>query len=558
MFRIALRFSVLLLLLGESFLEASAKQPAPSLVSAHSVKCPVRRMAPSEAEVAYARERFDEAVRLFREEAKGAGAEADRAHDGLIRALLHARKFSEAEADATAWNKADPKNAWSRIALAEVQWRRGKVGEGLDSIVAAAALDPCNSQMHADYARVQAMSGLMASAKRNLDIAHSLEPESPAITDDWVRFQPRAVQLANLITYVAGHQDLSDEERKSLESQKKALSAPTGSRCELVGPVQSTSLPYRGIQDGPRAPVHWGLDVGFNGKSRRLEIDTGAHGLLLTHSAAAALHLVPISQGKTSGIGDEGEVNSFTAMVESIRIGGLEFHNCNVEVLGKTITTMQAREGLIGGDVFANFLLTLDFPGRVLKLDPLPKRAGESVAADTPSLATGAEAGDEVPTDRYIDPTMKTWTKVFRAGHDLILPMQLNDGPWRLFIVDTGSGLNLISNEAAREVAKVSNGSAIQLYGISGEVKKLSTTGPLTLTFANLKQPASGMTAMDTSRLGDEAGVEIAGFLGAPTLHQLTVQIDYRDNLVHFSYDPNRIQHCSATSLSGVSFADCY
>lgn len=89
-------------------------------------------------------------------------------------------------------------------------------------------------------------------------------------------------------------------------------------------------------------------------------------------------------------------------------------------------------------------------------------------------------------------------------------------------------------------------------------MKKLSTTGPLTLTFANLKQPASGMTAMDTSHLGEEAGVEIAGFLGAPTLHQLTVQIDYRDNLVHFSYDPNRIQHCSATSLSGISMADCY
>lgn len=466
MFRIALRFGSLLLLLGETFLAASAQQPAPSPASAHSMQCTVRRKAPSEAEVAYARDRFDEAVRLFREEAKGAGAEADRAHDGLIHALLHARKLVEAEADATAWNKADPKNVWSRSALAEVQWRRGKVGEGLDSIVAASAIDPCNPQVHADYARVQAMSGLMASAKHNFDVAHSLEPESPAITADWVRFQPRAVQLANLVTYMAGHQDLSDEERKSLESQKKDLSAPTGSRCELVGPVQSTTLPYRRIQDGPRAPVQWGLDVAFNGKSRRMEIDTGAHGLLLTRSAATALHLVPISQGKTSGIGDEGQVDSFTATVESIKIGGLQFHNCDVEVLGKTVTTMQARDGLIGGDVFASFLLTLDFPGRVLKLDPLPKRPGGNAAADAPSLATGAEASDDVTTDRYIDPTMKTWTKVFRAGHDLILPMQLNDGPWRLFIVDTGSSLNLISNEAARAVAKVSNGSALQLYGI--------------------------------------------------------------------------------------------
>ena len=37
-------------------------------------------------------------------------------------------------------------------------------------------------------------------------------------------------------------------------------------------------------------------------------------------------------------------------------------------------------------------------------------------------------------------------------------------------------------------------------------------------------------------------------------LHQLTVQIDYRDDLVHFTYDPKRIQHC----VAGLELADCY
>jgi hypothetical protein len=34
--------------------------------------------------------------------------------------------------------------------------------------------------------------------------------------------------------------------------------------------------------------------------------------------------------------------------------------------------------------------------------------------------------------------------------------------------------------------------------------------------------------------------MEISGFLGANTLDQLTIHIDYRDGLVKFDYDPNR------------------
>jgi len=62
------------------------------------------------------------------------------------------------------------------------------------------------------------------------------------------------------------------------------------------------------------------------------------------------------------------------------------------------------------------------------------------------------------------------------------------------------------------------------------------------------------MISIDTTHLAGPAGVEISGLIGAPTLHQLTFSIDYRDNLVHFSYDPKRIAHC----VNNVTIADCY
>ena len=552
-------FVVLLLSAGGLLSGAFAQQNASATASAakqSSIRCTVRQSAITEAEKAFARDHYAEAVVLFRAQMKDGSPDPDRAHDGLIRSLIRTGKLSEAEADATAWNKAEPKNSWSAVALGQALWRRGKVVEALSTIQMAAALDQCNPQARVEFARILAMSGMKASAKRNIDIAHTLDPNDPTITDAWVGFQPRAIQLNNLTAYLKQRDDFSDVERKYFEHERQRLSEPPVSRCQLASSIGSTSIPFRGIQDGPASPVYWGLDVAFNGKTRRLEIDTGAHGLLLTRSAASALHLVPDTRLTTGGIGDEGDVDSFIANVENIRIGTLEFHNCDVRELGKNVKTMQAKDGLIGGDVFASFLLTLDFPGRLLKLDPLPAVAGASKGSDAPTLDTGVAADDEAPKDRTIDASMKNWTKVFRSGHDLILPVQLNDGPMRLFIVDTGSSLNLISHQTAREVAKVSNGSEIQLYGISGEVKKLYTTGPLTLAFAGLKQPASGMTAMDTSRSGEETGVEIAGFLGAPTLHQLTVQIDYRDDLMNFSYDPKRIQHCMGSA--GMQMADCY
>ncbi len=516
-----------------------------------------RRTAPmSPGDIAFARHDLPKAESLLAEESKAPGAEGDRAHNALIRALLRDSKFDQAWQNAQAWASADPKSSWAEISVAEVRWRKGEVSESVEAIVAAAKLDNCNPRIDTDYAELLVFSGLQASAKKHLDRAHLLDPIDDDISGDWMELQPRSVKLASLTAYLAQSDFLTPEDRRSLQQWKERLSEPpSAQRCHLVSSVTSTSIPYRAMQNGPRAPTFWGLDVSFNSKPRRLEIDTGAHGLLLTKSAASALHLEVQDKGKSWGIGDDGAVTSHISRVKDIRIGALEFADCDVEILEKNPDGLTAEDGLIGGDVFSDFLLTLDFPGRVLKLDPLPATPGAGTEAL--SLTTGATAPDTQDTpvrDRYIDPSMKDWTKVFHSGHHLIMPVMLNDSPQRLFIVDTGAQLNLVSYQMAKQVAKVSKGSDIDLMGISGHVKQTYTTGPLNLTFAGMRQTTPGLIGMDTSALGQSMGVEIAGFLGAPILHQLTMQIDYRDDLMHFSFDPKRLQRC----MPGVQVADCF
>lgn len=530
-------------------------------LSAHAITCSVRTSPRSPGDIEMSHRHYDKAESLYAQESQAAsqstppGAAADRLHVALIRAQLRESKIPDAEKDAVAWSTAQPKNAWALAALAEVQWREGKSNEAIKTAEAAQAADFCNPEAHAIIATIFRMGGLYASANREITFAHQFDPVDDDIRSAWIRLQPRAAQLTELTRYLDRSTSLPDDDRKSLERWKDRLSQPSASGCHLATPVTSASIPFRAIQDRSNSPTYWGLDVSFNGKHRTLEIDTGASGLVLTKSAANALHLQPERQFKAGGIGDEGDVDSFVAKVDSIRIGSLEFQDCDVQVLGKNPTGMSGQDGLIGGDVFSSFLFTLDFPGHILKLDQLPTRPGDSAATGGAALDTGVSIASDAPRDAYRDPSMKDWDRVWRSGHDLIIPVQLKqNGPWKLFLLDTGSAMDLISPDAAREVSKVSNGSWINVSGVSGEVKKTWTTGPMTLHFSNLGAPSNGLLAIDTSRLGKSTGVEISGLIGAPTLHQLTVSIDYRDNLVHFAYDPKRLRRC----IDNFNIPDCY
>jgi predicted aspartyl protease len=302
--------------------------------------------------------------------------------------------------------------------------------------------------------------------------------------------------------------------------------------------VDTAKVTLVAIMDGGYPTGEVGLDVSFNGKRRRLEVDTGASGLVLSKSAASGLGIVREDKIESAGVGDKGNVATSTAHVASVKIGKLEFRNCEVDILEKG--SALDIDGLIGGDVFRKFLLTLDYPNKELRLEPLPKRPDEA-KPEMESLNT--EGGDDEEADvhdRYIAPEMKDWTNVYRFGHELLLPVRIGESKAKLFLVDTGADSMLISPDAAREVTKVKNNYDDHISGISGEVKKVYETGKFKIEFAHLYQKVDSMTSIDTTKLSHVTGIEVSGFMGAPILQRLTIHIDYRDDLIKFDYDPKK------------------
>ena len=195
---------------------------------------------------------------------------------------------------------------------------------------------------------------------------------------------------------------------------------------------------------------------------------------------------------------------------------------------------------------------------RKLLLAPLPRRPDDTdpvsptletvrnqsddddATAPAETSASATKAAPRGPRDRYVAPEMKDWTRVYRIGHNLLIPASLNNAKQRIFILDTGSFSTTISPEVAREVTKVHADSNVRVQGLSGSVDKVYTADNITFQFANVSQKVQDVVAFATPSISKYLNMEISGFIGFTALAQMTIGIDYRDGLIKFSYDPNR------------------
>jgi predicted aspartyl protease len=525
--------------------------------SLFAVSCSVvKHPAPSLADMALLGAEYEEAAVLYRGGLRSHPGDAQLT-TGLVHALLHQEKIQDA-ADAVKASLAVAPNSAALITLrGEVELRQGTPWIATETALEAFKLDPCNPRTRLLVADLDHISSLFASSRRELNIAHQLDPDDPEIRREWIHTLTLQEKIAETEAYLAAPRGDDEEDlfrwRLYLANLKKMASEPHKA-CHLVSPAASTEIPFVEFRRDATHIAAFGLEAKLNGRSARLEIDTGADGLVISHSVAEHAHLKAFSQTQMSGVGDQADKVGYTAYADSIRVGNLEFQDCAVRVLDSK-SGLDEVDGLIGMDVFAHFLVTLDFPMRKLLLGPLPPRPGETAVA-APSLKTSDEDRDDAaapaqngaaqkssahgPYDRYIAPEMKSYTPVYRVGHLLMLPAALNGLKLKLFALDTGSMATTISPGAAREVTKVRSSFGFNVKGINGKVENVYAADEVTFTFAHVSQKVQSVVSIDTSRISKDTGMEVSGFLGANTLDQLTIHIDYRDGLVKFDYDPNR------------------
>lgn len=507
---------------------------------------------PTEADTALHSGKFEDAAKLYQ-------AAADKSPDsaakvGLVRSLLGQGKLAEALDLANKYSAAAPNDAALADAVGEARFRRGEIDEAAIAFNKAQHLDVCLPAVHADIARYQTLAGNFLAAQKQIDLAHQFSPDDPSITAQWQQAHARPATPQQVIAHLteqANRADATPEQKKLAESRIKLMQARNNGDCEAVEPKESVKMPMLPIQhpngelsDNEVSKV--GLDLEFNGKRLRLMVDTGASGLVLNRASTGRLGLTPEAETSVYGFGDQGSTKTEVAHVDTVRVGGMEFHNCEVEVVDRQID--ETTDGLIGPDVFARWVVTIDIPSRELRLSPLPKRPGDEASNEPLKLDLHGAIGytpnsADGPHDRYIAPEMQTWTRIYRRNHDLIVPVKVNDLPTRLFIMDTGAWTDNLNMDTAKMLGRLTT-DAVETRGLSGYVKHnyvLET--PTMLAFAGVKQEVRGISVLDIGGTTRNVGVEISGFLGFKTLREFIISIDYRDNLVKITYDPSKGFH---------------
>lgn len=466
------------------------------------------------------------------------GAQAPLAFVGLARAYLKDKKTEAAYAAVARAVELAPDSPDAQIALGEMNFRQGKIGEAENLFVKVINGGSKNARAFLDLAEVSAAASLNRRAKRLIDTAHSLDPSDPDVARFWMETLPPADQTMALRDYLSRETDDDPETRRALGRELTALEEnPAGSahQCRIVSKVTSTETELRNLLMDSTHLRGFGLDVKLNGVSSRQMLDTGSGGILVSHKIAEKAGLKRATETEILGFGDRGAAGGYVAYADSIQVGGLEFKDCPVEVMDKG--SAAGEEGLIGADVFEKFLIDLDFSDGKLRLNPLPPIPGEPESEL--SLQAAADAAPHF-YDRYISPEMKSYSPVFRFDHMLLIPTALNASVEKLFLIDSGSLTSVISPSAAREVTKVSADSDTEVYGLNGRVKKVYESGELTLTFGHLRQKNLDMVSLDMKTISDSIGTEVSGTLGFAMLRMLDIKIDYRDGLVHFDFDPKR------------------
>jgi gag-polyprotein putative aspartyl protease/Aspartyl protease len=386
------------------------------------------------------------------------------------------------------------------------------------------AMDGNSARGTFGMARMMDMVSMHKSAKAAFAKAHELDPRDGEINAHWANSLAIAQRLEVAKQHTGNQAGQDSEETKYLTARAAKKSWVLASE---IKPTDIKMLKYgkeqTGVNDINRGPLTlakgYGLEVKFNDRATSvLLLDTGAGGITIGRKLAERAGVVKIADSYFGGIGDQGAVQSYLGWVDKIKIGDVEFHDCIVDVSSKTDVNDEA--GLIGADVFQKFLVTLNFRDWKLSLAPLPNN---SAAADD----------DEMAQDRYIAPEMQSFTKFYRFGHDIVVPVVVSDKTTANFILDTGDDLNVISPKLAAQVTKASAQGNMHMKGVSGTVQNVMTGDKVILQFAKMRIESHDLPVFSMDSVSAYDGTEISGFIGIRTLTQMKMTIDYRDGLIN-------------------------
>ena len=275
---------------------------------------------------------------------------------------------------------------------------------------------------------------------------------------------------------------------------------------EALSTLTSPSQPYR-IPLSPVRTSGMAVRARINGgRDLKLILDTGATGIVLNKSAGSETDLEILTAAALSGYGSSAPSAAHKALATSLETGALKIANLLL-VVSETDLAKDA-DGMIGLDVFRNFLVRLDLPEQTLELTP------------------------------FVDPPAASCSgclRAYRLEHMLLVQGTVNGHADGYFILDSGSPFTMISRKLMCE-----EGSPATFTGAQGSQAVLLPRGPVNIRLGNWRLTESDYATFDSSEISSRYGTEIAGAIGFSVLRDMSLTVDYRSGMVKLAKSVRR------------------
>ncbi len=438
-----------------------------------------------------------------------------------IHALLRGNKPKVAYAEADSLRSRFPKSAAVTAALGAVHFRKADFPAAESSFRAAVELDRDCGEAWLGLAALAGAVSKRGRQKEYADLAFRTLPGDPHAMRAWAPFAGDASARAALMDKAFA---LLDPKAEDYAHWKLSVEASKAIGDRRIGWLDSAYQPYSlkliALMNGPRNRSGWGVEARFNhGPKLRLLLDTGASGILLKRNALGRLKLERLgsTSAELKGVGDEKGAGFVAALAGLVEFGEVKIRDLPVTVLTES-ARVEIADGLVGSDVFSDFLVTLDIPQARLLLAPLPGR-------DAPP------APREV-WDRVVPEAEKDFTPAYRAGNHLFIPVEANGLASGYFLIDTGAFATVIDATFAKRTTRVRADPQARVTGVKGEVAAVKRSDTVNLVFCGMQQSNDDAITIDLEAQGNAFGFEVSGILGRTVLDLLSITVDYRNGLV--------------------------
>ena len=247
---------------------------------------------------------------------------------------------------------------------------------------AALTLSPSCARAHWGLGRLASLHSRWFEARDLFSRAYRLDPRDPDIVLSFASWAEDASARVTLLQNYLALTEGRDPARRADALAKAEMAQRLGDRrtATLVSPYRPYSFKLTGFF--PRSAVQTGvlLEVRIGaGRPLSLVLDTGADGIVVRRKSLANVPLEKLADAMVSGLGGSTGVPAEIVLAPSVEIADLKMRDVPIQVLDRDF--VPGADGVIGTDVFKDFLVQLDLRAAALELLPLPGQPRDGAVA---------------------------------------------------------------------------------------------------------------------------------------------------------------------------------